>query len=404
MSNNENHKLIYILMLHNRYQYAGGEDSSTLAEIEVLSQFGHKVTLIEKYNNEINEYSSLDKLNLFFQTAWNSQEYSKARSRLQEIQPHLLHVQNFFPLFSPSLHSAAKSLNIPTVQHLRNFRLGCLNSYLFRNGTVCEDCVGKNPWRGVVYRCYRNSLPSSLAVWNMLTYNRWRNTWQRDVDAFITPSQFAAQKLIEIGIPQDRLYIKPNVTSDPLSDQTIPPFPHHPTFLYVGRLSPEKGVMTLLRAWEKVAEPEWQLNLVGDGQQQEELKQFVRDRALSNVHFLGYQPKNQVIEAIKQSTAIVVPSQWYETFGRVVIEAFACGRPALISNLGALAELVQDHETGFLIPHNAMQNWVEALRWSGNNLMQMEKMGKKARQVYQQKYTPEINYQQMINIYQTILK
>lgn len=397
-------KKINILILHNRYQYSGGEDSSTLAEIDVLSQFGHQVTLLEKHNDEIKEYSSLEKLNLFFRTAWNPQEYSKLRSRLQEIQPDLLHVQNFFPLFSPSIHSAAKSLNIPTFQHLRNFRLGCLNSYLFRNGKICEACVGKNAWQGVVYRCYRNSLPASFSVWNMLTYNRWRKTWEREVDAFITPSQFAAQKLIEIGIPQSRLYIKPNVTPDPLANQAMPSFPDRPTFLYVGRLSPEKGLIILLKAWEKLAQSEWELNIIGDGQQRAELEQLVRDRALTNVHFFGYQPKDQVIEAIKQSTAIVVPSQWYETFGRVVIEAFACGRPALISNLGALAELVQDNETGFLIPHHAMQSWVETLRWSGNHLMQMEKMGKKARQVYQQKYTPEINYQQMMNIYQTILK
>ena len=403
MSHTKHNQLVHILMLHNRYQYAGGEDSSTLAEIEVLSQFGHQVTLIEKHNDEIQEYSTLEKLNLFFKTAWNSQEYYKARSRLQEIQPDLLHVQNFFPLFSPSIHAAAQSLNIPTIQHLRNFRLGCLNSYLFRNGKVCEACVGKNPWRGIAYRCYRNSSPASLAVWNLLTYNRWRRTWEKDVDAFITPSQFAANKLIEIGIPADRLYVKPNVTPDPLADQTIPPFPQQPTFLFIGRLSPEKGVMTLLKAWEKLTEPQWQLKIVGDGEQREALEQFVQEKALTNVHFLGYQPKAQVIEQIKQATAIVVPSQWYETFGRVVIEAFACGRPVLVSNLGALAELVRDHETGFLITHDSVEQWVEFLRWSGNHLLEMEKMGKKARMIYQRNYTPEVNYQQMMSIYQEIL-
>ena len=404
MSNTKHNQLVHILMLHNRYQYAGGEDSSTLAEIEVLSEFGHQVTLVEKHNDEIKEYSSLEKLNLFFRTAWNPQEYYKARSRFQEIQPDLLHIQNFFPLFSPSIHAAAKSLNIPTVQHLRNFRLGCLNGYLLRQQNICEACVGKNPWRGVAYRCYRNSVPASLAVWNLLTYNRWRNTWENDVDAFITPSQFAAQKLIEIGIPEDRLYVKPNVTPDPLSDQTIPPFPKQPTFLFIGRLSPEKGVMILLEAWEKLAKPQWELKIVGDGEQREALEQFVQEKALNNVQFLGYQPKAEVIKNIKQATAIVVPSQWYETFGRVVIEAFACGRPVLASNLGALAELVQDNETGFLISHYTLESWVESLEWSGNHPLEIEKMGEKARQIYQQNYTPDVNYQQMMRIYQMILQ
>ncbi|WP_099240163.1 glycosyltransferase family 4 protein [Synechococcus sp. BDU 130192] len=393
----------HILMLHNRYQYTGGEDSSTQAEIDILKQFGHQVTYIEEHNDCIKRFSAFDKSKLFFTTAWNPKKAQALKSQLKNFKPDILHVQNFFPLFSPSVHQAAQSLNIPTVQHLRNFRLGCLNASLFRENQVCEVCIGKNSWRGIVYRCYRGSLPGSLAVWNMITVNRWRKTWEKNVDAFITPSQFAANKLIQMGIPGDRLYVKPNVTEDPLPNQIIPALPKRPTFLFIGRLSSEKGVMILLKAWEKLNQPEWQLNIAGDGPQKAELMKFVRERGLTNVTFLGQQTKEQVIAAVQNATAVLVPSQWYETFGRVVIEAFACGRAAIVSDLGALAELVKDQTTGFLVSHSNIDAWVERLEWAGTHPLEIAAIGQSARLAYQQNYTPEINYQQTMDIYQRVL-
>lgn len=393
----------HIVMLHNRYQYAGGEDASTQAEIAVLRQFGHPVTYLEEHNDQIKQFNSFDKIKLFFTTAWNPQQAKTLRSQLITLKPDILHVQNFFPLFSPSVHKAAKSLNIPTIQHLRNFRLGCLNGYLYRHEQICEVCLGHNPWKGITYRCYRGSFPSSLAVWNMISLNRWRRTWQKEVDAFITPSRFAAEKLIEIGIKSDRLYVKPNVTPDPLINQDIPPLPQQPTFLYLGRLSPEKGVMILLQAWKNLNQPQWQLNIIGDGPQRETLQQFIQETNLNNITLVGHKPMSQVIEAIKQATVVVVPSQWYETFGRVVIEAFSCGRGVLVSNLGALSELVQEGKNGFLITPHDIEEWRERLDWCGRHPSQINSIGQQARQFYRENYTPQINYQELMKIYLTVM-
>lgn len=388
-------------MLHNRYQYPGGEDRSTEADIALLRQFGHQVSLLERHNDDIHEFSALEKLQLFWQTAWNPQAYQTVRSHLKEKLPDLLHVQNFFPLWSPSVHAAARSLDIPTIQHLHNFRLGCLNGYLLRGNQVCEVCVGHNPWRGVVYRCYRESLPASLSVWHLLTLNRWRHTWQTQVDGFIVPSQFAADKLIQIGINPDRLYVKPAVVQDPgLSDL---PIPDSPRFIFIGRLSDQKGVLLLLQAWAALNQPEWQLQLIGSGPLQLKLEQFIRDRALSNVAFLGQLSTQQVIQAIQSATAVVVPSQSYETFGQTVVEAFACSRAVLASNLGALAELVQDKQTGLLIPHDQVHQWTERLAWAGQHLTEMRQMGQAARQAYLTRYTPTATYEQLMRIYEQIL-
>jgi glycosyltransferase involved in cell wall biosynthesis len=396
-------KPLHVAMFHNHYQYAGGEDASVASDVELLREYGHRVTLIEVYNDTIKTYSKFDKLKLFGETAWNFRVYRQMRSQLQELRPDLVHVQNFFPLFSPSIHAAARSLNIPTVQHLHNFRLGCLNSYLFRDGKVCEACVGKNPWRGIGYGCYRDSPIASIAVWAMITFNRWRRTWEQDVDAFITPSHFAAQKLKEIGIPSDRLYVHPNVIT--LTETGTSPLREsdNPNFLFVGRLSAEKGLITLLQAWAELNMIDWQLKIIGDGSEKLNLQRFVEELGLKNVQFLGYLTSFQVTSAMHSATAIVVPSQWYETFGRVVVEAFSCSTPVLASDLGALSELIIPEHNGFLIPCDRINEWIEKLYWCGTNPEAMQIMGNNAYKTYQESYTRSANYHQLMKIYDSVL-
>ncbi|MEO0684709.1 MAG: glycosyltransferase family 4 protein, partial [Cyanobacteria bacterium J06649_11] len=277
-----------VLMLHNYYQTPGGEDVSMQAEVEVLKSNSHNVEILSWHNNSINDYSLIDKTNLIWKSVWNPESKETVYGKLKESDFDILHVQNFFPLISPSVYSAARNLSIPIVQHLRNFRLGCLNGYLYRNQGVCEQCIGHNPWRGVWHQCYRNSLASSFTLWQLLTVHRFRQTWFQDVDLFITPSQFSANKLIEIGLPENRLKVKPNCVVDPLKDSEIPSFPQSPSFMFVGRLSKEKGILELLKAWRLVNQPEWQLWIVGGGSQSELLKTYCQEHQLANVQFLGY--------------------------------------------------------------------------------------------------------------------
>ena len=392
------------LFLHNYYQNGGGEDVSMAAEIDILRQAGHQVELLTWHNDSIATMPAPEKLALFWRSTWNLQAQAQVRSALQAMQIDLLHGQNFFPLVSPSVHTAARSLDIPTVQHLRNFRMGCLNAYLYRQGRVCEDCVGRNPWRGVVRRCYRDSLPASVSLWQMLTYHRWRQTWEKDVDAFITPSQFAAQKLIEVGIPAEKLHVKPNFIADPLSNGEIQPLPECPTFLFAGRLSPEKGAMDLLKAWQLVDQPDWRLIIVGDGPEKTALQTCCQEHSLTNVYFRGRLPLGRLMTLMQESTMLLVPSLWYETFGRVVIEAFACGRAVVCSNLGALAELVSDNKTGCLVEPGNIQTWAERIAWCGANTMAVKQMGENGRRLYLKKFTPQKNYHQLIDIYNQVLR
>lgn len=392
-----------ILMLHNYYQHSGGEDVSMATEAEILCQAGHNVELLTWHNDVIKSMSTLEKLNMFWKTTWNPNSKHQVYEKLRSFKIDLMHVQNFFPLVSPSVYSSAHQLDIPVVQHLRNFRLGCLNSYLYRDGKVCEACVGRNPWRGVVYRCYRNSLPTSLSLWQMITVHRFRRTWHHDVNAFITPSKFSAEKLSELGIPSNKLYIKPNFIEDPLGTGKIPPYPKAPTFLFIGRLSPEKGVLELLKSWKLLQKTDWELWVVGDGPMRVDLEKYCQECCLHNVKFWGYCSKAKTMEILQKSSAILVPSHWYETFGRVVIEAFACGRAAIVSNLGALAELVVEGATGFKVPYASEQDWVDRLLWCGEHMTDIAQMGQQARQVYLKQFTPKMNYQRLSEIYSTVL-
>jgi len=386
-----------ILLVHNEYHYRGGEASYVQAQKQLLLSEGHEVFLLEKHNDQINQRSIKELVYSGVNSIWSYQSQIEIRSHIRNISPQLVHVHNFFPLWSPAIHQAIKQQGIPTVQHIHNYRLGCLNSCLFRNAQVCELCVGRNLWRGLLYRCYRNSLPASLAVWLMLTFNRWRKTWQRDVDLFIVPSRFSLRKLVEIGLPADKMRVLPNFVPVPQIQHSPPP--NEPVFLFVGRLSAEKGIMNLLEIWHRLHESSWQLKLVGDGDLLTAVQAYIAEHQLDNIKLLGRQTWQTVQEEITKSSAIILPSICYETFGLAVAEAFALGRPALVSNHGALAELVQEGETGFCLPYHQLDLWVERIRWCGNNLCKLAEMGSKAKNFYMQNFTPEVHYSQLMRIY-----
>lgn len=398
-------KPLKVLMAHNYYQNSGGEDISMATEISVLKQAGHQVRLVEWQNSSISRMSRLEKLALFWQTTWNIDSNNRVYQTLKAFNADLFHGQNLFPLASPSVYNAAYRLDVPVIQHLRNFRLGCLNAYLYRQGSVCEDCIGRNPWRGLIRRCYRDSWPASASLWQMVTTHRWRRTWQHDVNAFITPSHFSANKLIEIGVPEDKLYIKPNFIADPIcTEDEIAPHPQRPLFVFAGRLSEEKGVLLLLKAWCLVKEPDWQLVILGDGPDRLKLEQFCQEKQLENVSFIGRLTHDQVLKRFQTASLILVPSLWYETFGRVVIEAFACGRAAMVSDLGALAELVDENTTGCKVPPGNERAWAARLQWCGNHLNELKQWGNTARSIYKHFFTPEVNYKQLMEIYTGVLR
>lgn len=326
-----------VLSVHNRYQIRGGEDESREAEERLLQQMGHLVDTYEENNDRV---AALGPIRTAVKTIWSVEAYDALRHRLQKQVYDLVHVQNFFPLISPSVHYAAKSEGVPVIQTLRNYRLLCPNGFFFRDDRVCEDCLGKFvPWPAVVHSCYRGSRAASVVLTTMLATHRLLPTWTEMVDQYITLSNFAREKFIQAGFPADKIAVKPNfVHPDPLIGEGRGGYA-----LFVGRLSPEKGISTLLRAWQKLGK-KVPLKIVGEGPLAPQVIEAVSlDRG---VEWLGKKSLKEVYELIGNAAFLIFPTIGYETFGRVAIEAFAKGTPVIASQVGAIAELVDSNRNG----------------------------------------------------------
>lgn len=383
-----------ILSVHNGYQIRGGEDESRQAEENLLRSYGHEVEAYE-INNDL--VSSISPAKLAFRTLWSQETYKDVGQLLSSNHYDLVHVQNFFPLISPSVFYAAKSINIPVIQTLRNYRLICPNALFFRDGGVCEDCLGKAiPYPSVMHSCYRDNSAASAVTASMLVVHRFLKTWQKKIDGYIALTEFARNKFIEAGFPGNKIHVKPNfVSPDPNVGQELGGYA-----LYVGRLSVEKGLDTLLKAWEML-NYSIPLKVVGDGPLADQVKAATQKS--DNVEWLGRQPINEVYDLMGNARFLVFPSKWYETFGRVAVEAFAKGTPVIASNIGAIAEIVDSGRTGLLFKAGNHSDLAAKVNELINDEHRLAMMRNQARDEFVNKYTAKKNYEVLVNIYSKYL-
>ena len=397
-----------ILKVHNLYQQPGGEDESVRSECAMLTGAGHSVIRYGRDNDEILAYSLIEKASLGLRTVWAWDSCDHIRALLRAKKPDIVHFDNTFPLISPAVYYACRDAGVPVVQTLRNYRLLCPGATFQRAGRICEDCLGHNPWRGVLHGCYRDSRASTAAVVLMLSFHRWLGTWKKMVDCYIALTEFARAKFIEAGLPAKKIVVKPNfVYSDQMPLNSPTSIVNHKSpedsALFVGRLSPEKGVGTLLTAWQRLGN-RIPLRVVGDGPLRTELEGYARQHDLSNVVFDGRLNQEQTLAVMDRSRFLILPSEWYETFGRVAVEAFACGVPVIASRLGAMEEIVSDGRTGLHFTPGNADDLAAKVLWAWAHPVEMAAMGRAARAEYEAKYTPERNYAILMGIYERTLK
>ena len=384
---------MHILSIHNNYQIRGGEDVSREAEESLLKEMGNSVSVYQEHNDRV---ASIGAARMALRTIWSTESYNIVKQKLKSSNCDLIHVQNFFPLISPSVYYAAKSEGVPVVQTLRNYRLLCPNGLFFRDGKVCEDCVGKFvPYPGVLHNCYRENKAASGAVATMITAHRTMRTWTEMVDIYISLTEFARQKFIAGGIPPDKIVVKPNfVNPDPGVGKGSGGYA-----LFVGRLSVEKGLDTLLAAWEHL-DGKMPLKIVGDGLLAAEVAQATKK--LPQVEWLGRKPMSEVHALMGEAKLLVFPSKWYETFGRVALEAFAKGTPVIAANIGAIAELVDHGRTGLhFIPGNSI-DLADKVEWALQHPKELAQMRLEARTEFENKYTAKKNYHRLMEIYSKV--
>jgi glycosyltransferase involved in cell wall biosynthesis len=379
-----------ILVAHNFYQQAGGEDQCVAAEVAMLRAHGHEVTQYFISNQSID---AMNRLELASRTIWSRPASCELRQLFRTHRPHIAHFHNTFPLISPAAYYAAQAEDVRVVQTLHNFRLCCVNALLFREGEVCEACLGKTfPWRGVIHKCYRANRIASAAVATMIATHRVLGTWQNAVDVYIALSESSRRKLVEGGLPAEKIVVKSNFAyPDP-----GPGAGRGGYAVYVGRLSAEKGIETLLNAWRHL-EGGPPLKIIGDGP----LAGTVQEAATQNtpIQWLRSLSHEAVYELVGEASLLVLPSGCYENFPRVVIEAFAKGTPAIVSKLGAMAEIVDDGHTGLHFKPGDPADLAEKVRSIIADLPRLTRMRQAARQKFEQKFTADANHDVLMAIY-----
>lgn len=383
-----------LLLVHNYYQQPGGEDQSFAAEAALLEARGHRVVRYTLHNDAV---ATMGLLDLARATLWNGTVYRDLRALIRQERPHLVHFHNTFPLISPAAYYAARAEGVPVVQRLSNYRLFCLNACFYRDGAVCEACMGKAlPLPGIRHGCYRDDRLASTGVATLLATHRAAGTWLRMVDLYVTLSHFARNKFIEGGLPADKLYVKPNF---------LDPAPPVGTgqggyALFVGRLSPEKGLRTLLAAWRQVGE-RLPLRIVGAGPLQGEVEAAVA--SMPGVSWLGRLPAEEVYRLMGEAALLVAPSECYETFGRASMEAFATGTPVVASALGAVAELVTPGIDGFHVRPGDPDALAAQVHWIAARPELLPTMRQAARRTFATHFTAERNYRLLLHLYERVL-
>lgn len=373
-----------ILVVHNRYLYRGGEDTVVDAEVNLLRQRGHHVWVYSRDNHDIRH---MTKTAAAITTLWSRQTVHELRKLHQQFAPDLIHAHNTFPLISPSLYSTAQKLRIPVVQTLHNFRLVCPQAMLLRDGLHCEACVGRWPWRAIVHRCYRNSLSQSSLTSAMLTVQRLRGIWHEQVSRFIVLNQLCLDTFARGGLPAEKLRIKPNFVESP----EAPQWHHRRGGLFIGRLSTEKGIDVLISALKKLSGV--RIDVYGKGP----LQSLVE--AADCLRHRGFQSAEVLRQKMQEAAYLVMPSTGVESFGLVAIEAFACGTPVIATRHGGLRELIVEGQTGLLVPPNDHEALASAIAYAESHPDEMRRMGVAARKNYLNAYTPERNYERLIQIY-----
>ncbi len=381
-----------ILMVHESYQQPGGEDVSVGADIELLRSHGHDVIEYRRHNRDVNSHGAIQ---LGLTTVWSQSSYRELHALVIREKPEIVHFHNTFPLISPSGLWAAKRAGARVVQTLRNYRLACPNALFFRNGHVCEACLHwPVPLPGIVHGCYRHNRLATAAVAAMLMTHRTIRTWHRAVDVFVVLTKFQKGKLAAGGFPESKMMIRPNfISPDP------GPGPGDGGYaLFAGRLTREKGVRTLLKAWTALGLP-IPLLVAGGGPLEHDIR-FATETNPS-VTYLGPQQHEHVIELMKKAACLVFPSEWYETFGRTIIEAFAVGTPVVAATGGAAEELIQHGSTGALFPSGDAEALAEAVSGIVGKRDLYQTMRAACRREYLEKYTAERAYDRLLDAYHT---
>jgi len=406
------------------YYHRAGLESYMFKISETLRSFGHEIipfstnyreNIKTGYDSFFAEYidlggdekiSSYDKVRALLKIFYNADARNKFSQLLDYTQPDLVWGFGIHRHLSPSIFMEAKKRSIPVIHRLSDYAIICPDSRLTKgDNSNCDGllCPLKGYHNAIINRCVRQASPdnssknpsilaSAVGAAELYLHNKFK-FYVNNVDMFIAPSNFLRNIMIKSGIPEQKITHVP-IYIDPA--KYIPEFSSQPYFVYVGRLSREKGLPLLLNAMEKLRNHK--LLIVGDGPQRAYLEQVKEQKNLDNVEFLGKLYGEDLNNVVKNSRFMVIPSTWYENSPNVTLEAYSLGKPVLAAKIGGIPEYVEENMTGLLYKHDYLEELAEKIDYLMSKSDLCNDMGKEARHIVESRYNPQNHYQQLMNV------
>ncbi|MDC0204488.1 glycosyltransferase family 4 protein [Flavobacteriales bacterium] len=386
--------MMRILQIHNKYQIRGGEYSVLKNEARLLNKEGNSIEQLFFENENIQ--SLKDKLITGFNVLYNFKSARLLKRKIIKFKPDIIHVHNYFPLASPSIFYVANKKKIPIVMTLHNYRLICPNALLLKNNQICELCVNKSfAFDGVLNSCYRDSRAQTFILAFMSFMHKKFKTWNTKIDKYIALTNFAKNKMenSSLKLKNDKIVVKPNFVEDYGFENTKEDY-----FLFIGRLSEEKGIDLLLNAFILNGEP---LQIIGKGPKEKNVIDTASKYA--NISYLGFQEKAFIMQKLRKARALIFTSICYETFGMTIIEAFSTGTPVIGPNIGGPNEIINHGENGLIYQVSDLDDLNRKIYLLNTEESLQSKLSIGARSSYELNYSPEKNYKMLMDIYKEVI-
>jgi glycosyltransferase involved in cell wall biosynthesis len=385
-----------VLIVHGAYQQFGGEDSVVRAERELLERHGDEVMLYSRHNDETKTFDIFQKAAFFPQSIYSWKSGGEIADAVHSFRPDVAFVHNVYPLLSPSVYHKLHALGVPAVQVLHNFRPFCPNGFYYTQGQICEACRDGNYLNAVRKRCYKDSYVFSGLYALTLGSNRLAGMVDK-VSGFICLTDFFKIKMREAGVPESKLFVRPNfVYAPPLAAAGEA----GKYALFMGRLSPEKGCWTLIHAFERI--PQIPLKIVGTGPLEQELKDYVSSKGIKNIEFLGFKSGDEKWQVLRDALCLIVPSEWYENFPVTVLEAFMAAKPVVAARMGGLPYIVEEGQSGLLFDAGKPEDLAQKIQRLADDPAIAVRMGMRGRSLSETKYGPEQGYSNLMKIFSQV--
>lgn len=393
-----------ILAIHNfhRKGSASGDDQVFKSETALLEKYGNQVIKYTVSNDKFDNAGILGKLSTTLGMLWSFKNYNAVKKIIAKEKPDIVHIHTFFPLLSPSVLYAAKRSGAKVVATLHDTRLICPCATSLRGTTLCNECGDGHYFRMCKYGCFKNSKLQSFIVAGIFKYHRIRKSFYRQIDKYVCLNDNQISLLKNIGFDEKKIVKKYNFVPDtranvkPVEIEGLP----GRYVVFYGRIGEEKGIRLLMQIWEKLSDIP--LAVMGAGPLEKEFEVWAKKK--ENVYFLGYTQHDKCLSIVKDGEFVVFPSIWYEGCSMVEIEAESLGKGLVATDLGFSVEAIENGINGYKIKLGNTDEFVKIIQKLWDSPEKCKEIGKRAREDYERKYMPDDNYNQIVNIYESLVK